>query len=64
MELVLIVKVAGLGLGIWAIQELLKQADMKNAAAYVGIVGTLVLLMFMITEIVNFFETVQSFFTF
>ncbi len=64
MELMLILKVAGLGLGIWAIQELLKQADMKNASSYVGIIGTLVLLMVMITEIVNFFEKVQTFFTF
>ncbi|OOB78810.1 MAG: hypothetical protein ATN33_06645 [Epulopiscium sp. Nele67-Bin001] len=64
MDLVLILKVAGIGLGIWAIQEILQQADMKSASSYVGIIGTLVLLMFMITEIVNFFETVQTFFTF
>ncbi len=64
MDLVLILKVAGIGLGVWAIQEILQQADMKSAASYVGIIGTLVLLMFMITEIVNFFETVQTFFTF
>ncbi|OOO00173.1 MAG: hypothetical protein ATN35_08640 [Epulopiscium sp. Nele67-Bin004] len=64
MDLMIILRVAGLGLGIWAIQELLGQADMKNASSYVGIIGTLVLLMFMLNEILEFFETVQTFFTF
>ncbi len=64
MDLMIILRVAGLGLGIWAIQELLGQADMKNASSYVGIIGTLVLLMFMLNEILDFFETVQTFFTF
>ncbi|OOB77662.1 MAG: hypothetical protein BEN19_01560 [Epulopiscium sp. Nuni2H_MBin003] len=64
MELTLIFKVAGLCLGMWAVQELLKGADMKDAASYVGIIGTLILLMFMVTEIANFFESVQTFFTF
>ncbi len=64
MELVTILRIAGLGLGIWAIEELLKKAGMGNAASYVSITGTLVLLMFMITQILEFFETIQTFFTF
>ncbi|ONI45205.1 hypothetical protein AN640_04905 [Candidatus Epulonipiscium fishelsonii] len=64
MDLSLIMRIAGLGLGLWAIEELLSKAGMGDAAKYVKIIGTLVILTFIINEILEFFETVQTFFTF
>ncbi|OON94427.1 MAG: hypothetical protein ATN31_03410 [Candidatus Epulonipiscioides saccharophilum] len=64
MDITLILRIAGLGVGLWAVQEILKNSGMGKAADYVGIAGTLVVVMIMVKEIMSFFTTVQTFFTF
>ncbi|MGL6174362.1 MAG: SpoIIIAC/SpoIIIAD family protein [Cellulosilyticaceae bacterium] len=64
IDVVMIMKIAGLGLILWAIEEVLEQAGLKTPKKYVGIIGTLVILMVVIGEILKFFETVQTMFTF
>ncbi|ONI44828.1 hypothetical protein AN642_02080 [Epulopiscium sp. SCG-B10WGA-EpuloA2] len=64
MDITLILKIAGLGLGLWAVQQILDQAGMKDASKYVGIAGTLVVIMVVVNEIMDFFTTIQTFFTF
>lgn len=64
IDMMLILKIAGIGLILWAIEEVLSQAGIKSAPKYISIVGTVVILLIVIQQIVLFFETIQTMFTF
>jgi len=62
MDISLLLKIAGIGILVSVLHQVLKKLDREDQATYVSIAGIVIVLLMIITEIVNLYETVQSVF--
>ena len=62
MEIALILKVAGIGILISVLNMILEKVDRKNWATLTTLVGVVIVLGLVITEISDLFNTVRTMF--
>ena len=64
MEIDLIFQIAGVGIIVAVLSQLLNQSDRKEQATMVSIAGLLIVLVIIIREIGVLFDTIQTVFRF
>ncbi len=62
MEIDLIFRIAAIGIIVAVLDQVLRRADRPEIATMTTLAGVIVVLLMMITEINNLFETVKSVF--
>jgi stage III sporulation protein AC len=62
MDISLLLKIAGIGVLVAVFYQLLHKLDRDDQATYVSIAGIVIVLLMLITEIGNLYETIQSVF--
>lgn len=62
MEIDLIFRIAAIGIIVAVLDQVLKKAERPEIATMTTLAGVIVVLLMMITEISNLFETVKSVF--
>jgi len=60
MDLSLLLKIAGIGLLVAVFHQLLDKFDKKEYGVYVSVAGIVAVLLMLVAEIVNLYETVQT----
>jgi stage III sporulation protein AC len=64
MEMDLIFRIAGVGIIVAILNQILSKAERDDVAMLVGLAGVLVVLMMLVPEINSLFSTVRSVFSF
>ena len=64
MEMDLIFRIAGVGIIVAILNQILSKAERDDMAMLVGLAGILVVLMMLVPEINSLFSTVRSVFSF
>lgn len=63
MDIDIIFKIAGIGIVVTVINQVLKKSDREDMATMVTIAGIIVVLMLVVDMINSFFETVKTLFS-
>lgn len=64
MDVDLIFKIAGMGIIVAVLSQLLKRAERDEQALMITIAGLVVVMLMLVNEIANLFDTVKSVFGF
>ena len=62
MDISFLLKIAGIGLLVSVFHQLLEKFDKKEYGVYVSVAGIVIVLLMLINEIVNLYETVRTVF--
>ena len=62
MDISLLLKIAGIGILVAVIHQLLEKFDKKEYGVYVSIAGIIIVLIMLIDEMAGLYETVQTVF--
>ena len=62
MDISLLLKIAGIGILVAVIHQLLEKFDKKEYGVYVSIAGIIIVLILLINEMAGLYETVQTVF--
>ena len=60
MDISILFKIAGIGVLVAVFHQLLEKFDKKDYGIYVSIAGIVIVILMLINEIVNLYETIQT----